>query len=205
MERKLCLLSDYFDEIDLVFEKAKKNETTLSIFLDIEKSALAEAENNCDMFKCDSAAVTKEKFSSLSDNFKSMMIYDLSEIGLRGFSASMEAPEIRVTLSEYSPIVLGCTMFSILNRIEKLDGAYNEIFPKASLVIEEPFGGKKGLVRLEMLVMLLYPWLSVREESINLIATTAEKLSQTSIVNKSIPEKSEGKKTSIFNKLFGKK
>lgn len=181
MERTLYSLSEHFDEIDLLYEKAEKNKTTFSIYLDIEKTALAEAENNCDMFKCDGAAVTEEKFNSLSDNFKSKMIYELSKNGLYGFSPSMEAPEIRVTLTEYSPIVLGCTMFSILNSIEKLDGTYNEIFPKASLVIEAPFGGKKGLVKLEMMVMLLYPWLSVREESINLIATTAKKLSQTSI------------------------
>lgn len=205
MERTLYSLSEHFDEIDLVYEKAEKNKTTFGIYLDIEKSALAEAENNCDIFKDNGVTVTKEKFDSLSDNFKSMMIHELSDIGLHGFSASMEAPEIRVTLSEYSPIVLGCTMFSILNKIEKLDGTYNEIFPKASLVIEAPFGGKKGLVKLEMMVMLLYPWLSVREESINLIATTAEKLSQTSIANKPVPEKTKSKKTSIFQKLFGKK
>ena len=202
MERTLYSLSDYFDEIDLVYENAKKNETTLKIFLDIEKSALTEAENNCDMFKCYGTAVTKEKFSSLSDNFKSKMIYELSEIGLCNFSASMEAPEIRATLSEYSPIVLGSTMFSILNRIEKLDGTYNMIFPKASLVIEAPFGGKKGLVKLEMMVMLLYPWLSVREESTNQVAVTADKLSQTSLANKPVPEKTKSTKTSIFKKLY---
>ena len=181
MERTLYSLSEHFDEIDLVYEKAEKNKTTFDIYLDIEKSALAVAENNCHMFISDGATVTEEKFSSLSDEIKSLMIYELSKRGLYGFSPSMEAPEIRVTLTEYSPIVLGCTMFSILNSIEKLDGTYNEIFPKASLVIEAPFGGKKGLVKLEMMVMLLYPWLSVREESINLIATTAKKLSQTSI------------------------
>ena len=66
--------------------------------------------------------------------------------------------------------VLGCTIFNVLNRIEKLDGSINLLSPKWTLEFQVPLGGEKGLFQWEMLIMQLYPWISVRETSTNEVA-----------------------------------
>ena len=48
--------------------------------------------------------------------------------------------------------VLGCTMFSLLNRLEKLDGAFNVMFPKVTLELRVPLAAKKGMLKCEMLI-----------------------------------------------------
>lgn len=54
-------------------------------------------------------------------------------------------------------------MFSVLNCLEKIDGAFNVMFPKATLELRVPLGAKKGMMKCEMLIMQLYPWLSITE------------------------------------------
>ena len=48
------------------------------------------------------------------------------------------------------------------------------LHPQATLEIQAPLGGKKGLVHIEMLISLLYPWLKVTEISSNEIAVQPE-------------------------------
>jgi len=124
----------------------------------------------------------------------------------------MTEPVITVKFSSHIQAVLGCTMFSLLNRIEKIDGAYNVVrFPKATLELQVPLGGKKGMFKWEMLIMQLYPWLSVREVSSIIAAdglltnTPGQQLSDPSktdpVGSQKEPDK---KKKGFFSKLFGK-
>lgn len=76
---------------------------------------------------------------------------------------------------------------------------------------EVPLGGKKGMFKWEMLIMQLYPWLSVREVSSNIAAdglltnTPGQQLSDPSktdpVGSQKEPDK---KKKGFFSKLFGK-
>ena len=61
----------------------------------------------------------------------------------------------------------------ILNTLEKLDGAINVLIPKWTLELYVPLGGRKGLSQWELLIMQLYPWLSIRELSINETAVSS--------------------------------
>ena len=65
-------------------------------------------------------------------------------------------------------------MFSVLNRLEKLDGVFNVMFPKATLELRVPLGAKKGMVKCEMLIIQLYPWLSINEISTNMVSSTLD-------------------------------
>lgn len=59
-------------------------------------------------------------------------------------------------------------MFSWLDRLEKLDGAYNRVLsPKAVLKLQMPLGCRSGLMKCGMPIMKLPPWLSISECTIN--------------------------------------
>lgn len=175
MERKIEWTSGLFDEIDLVYEKAEGNERIASALSELEDQALREAERNCGLFIKAGKPVTPAQFRAMPWLEKEMMLYSLGNGGLNAFHPSLEEPIITVTLSCHIQKVLGCTMFSILNRLEKLDGAYNEaLFPKATLELQIPLGGKKGFVKYEMLLMQLYPWLGICETSTNEMAVMPE-------------------------------
>lgn len=107
---------------------------------ELEEMALREAEENCGLLSLDGYPLTKEIFQAMSGVKKEQVMYYLSGVGLEGFYPSIIDPIITVTLSSHIQMVLGCTMFSILNRLEKLDGAYNVRHPKATLEILAPLG-----------------------------------------------------------------
>lgn len=172
MERKIKWESYCHDEIELVYEKAEGNRHVSAMLAELEEMALREAEENCGLLSLDGHPLTKEIFQAMSGVEKERVMYYLSGIGLEGFYPSIIDPVITVTLSSHIQMVLGCTMFSILNRLEKLDGAYNVRHPKATLEILAPLGGKRGLVKCEMLIMELYPWLSVREKPREVVSAT---------------------------------
>ncbi len=210
MDRKIEWKSYCHDEIELVYEKAEDNENIGNMLSELEQMALHEAEENCGLLRLSGQSITKEMFQAMSDNDKEQIMYYLSGVGLEGFNSSMAEPVITVTLSSHIQLVLGCTMFSILNRLEKLDGAYNVLHPKATLEIIAPLGGKKGLMRCEMLIMALYPWLSVSERSSNVVASTmptsapVENAQKTNARPIEKAEKEQPKKKGFFSKLFGK-
>ena len=99
-------------------------------------------------------------------------------------------------------------MFSVLNRLEKLDGAFNVLFPKATLELRVPLGAKKGMMKCEMLIMQLYPWLSITETSTNTVSSTLNVQPQAetkaSVVEQK-PTELKTEKKGFFAKLFGKK
>lgn len=170
MDRKIGWVSGCWDEIELVYERAEKDPSAAELLSALEELALSELEKNCDMLEIGGLPATKELISQFSPQQKEILLYHLSAVGLLEFSAPLTQPQISVTLSSKIQRVLGCTVFSILNRLEKLDGTYNSFFPKATLELRVPLGGKKGLLQWEVLITRLYPWLSVSETSSHVLA-----------------------------------
>ena len=167
--------SGHLDEIELVFEKAKDHPTLAAQLEKLEQLALAEARENCGMIKTSSGeALTAAQFDELSDSEKEYVITRLGNAGFGGGSTDIPSATITFTLTPLLPRVQGCTIFSLLNRLEKLDGAINIVMPKATLELRVPLGGKKGLMQWELLIMQLYPWLSIRETNTNQAAVTLE-------------------------------
>ena len=114
-----------------------------------------------------------EQFDALSDNDKEILIMLTGNKGLSGLQTDMETATIKIRLSSLIPRVQACTIFSILNTLEKLDGAINVLIPKWTLELYIPLGGRKGLSQWELLIMQLYPWLSIRELSTNETAVSS--------------------------------
>lgn len=170
MERRIQWNSGCFDEIDLVYDKAAEKEVTSKILADLEVGALAEAKAYSDKIIVEGRPLTSQQFDALPDSMKEQVMWQLSGMGLASFSASLTEPKIGVRLSPHIQCVRCCTAFSILNRLEKLDGAFNVLHPQATLEIQAPLGGKQGLVQIEMLISMLYPWLKVTEVSSNEVA-----------------------------------
>ena len=217
MKRKIQWNSRCFDEIDLVYEKAAENEVTKKLLSELEDGAIAEARAYSDKIEVDGRPLTPQQFDALPDRTKEQILYKLSGIGLSAFSAPLSEPKISVRLSPYIQFVRCCTAFSILNRLEKLDGAFNMLHPQATLEIQVPTGGKKGLVHIEILISILYPWLKVTEISSNEIAvqpaqeqpkTKQECTKSKAPVTTSAPVHAATvceAKPSFWERLFGKK
>ena len=208
MERKINWYSGCHDEIELVYDKANENENIAAALMELETMALQEAEENCGMLKMGDNPITRDMFLQMSEQDKETVMYYLSGAGLQEFVPSMTEGKITVTFSPHIQRVLGCTMFSVLNRLEKLDGAFNVLFPKATLELRVPLGAKKGMMKCEMLIMQLYPWLSITETSTNTVSSTLNVQPQAetkaSVVEQK-PTEPKTEKKSFFAKLFGKK
>ena len=212
MDRKISWITGCHDEIELVYEKAEQNESIGALLSELEQMALKEAEESCGFLSMNNKPITRDMVLSMSARDKQTIMYHLSGVGLTEFNPSMTEPVITVKFSSHIQAVLGCTMFSLLNRIEKIDGAYNVVrFPKATLELQVPLGGKKGMLKWEMLIMQLYPWLSVREVSSNIAADgllTNTPGQQSNDPSKTDPvcsqKEPDKKKKGFFSKLFGK-
>lgn len=148
------------------------------------------------------------------------VMWQLSGMGLTSFSAPPTEPKIVVRLSPHIQNVRCCTAFSILNRLEKLDGAFNALHPQATLEIQAPLVGKQGLVQIEMLISMLYPWLKVTEVSSNEVAAnlmqTQPKPQQKAVAQKApVPtppqvqskpvDEAKNTQPGFWARLFGKK
>ena len=173
MNRKIEWESGVLDEIELVYGKAENDENIGKMLEQLEEKALNEARENCGLLKmADGGSITPEQFDMLSGSNKEGAIWTLARIGLAGIGQDMQSATIFIKLSARIQRVMACTVFDILNRLEKLDGALNAFVTKWTLEIQTPLGGKKGLMQWEMLIMMLYPWISVREVSTNEVAET---------------------------------
>lgn len=172
MDRKIKWHSGCHDEIELVYEKAENNANIAAMLTELETMALREAQENCGILKIGDKPITHEMFLEMSEHDKEVVMYYLAGAGLQEFVTSRTEGSITVTFTPYIQNVLGCTMFSILNRLEKLDGAFDVFCPKATLNLRMPLGARKGMVKYEMLIMQLYPWLSITESSTNTVSST---------------------------------
>lgn len=202
MDRKMQWNSGCFDEIELVYDKAAEQAIPAKILAELELGALAEARAYSDKIIVEGRPLTPEQFDALPGHMKEHVMFRLSSMGLAVFDAALTEPKITVRLTPHIQQVRCCTAFSILNRIEKLDGAFNLLHPQAVLEIQAPLGGKKGLVQIEMLIALLYPWLKVTEVSTNQVA--AEPI-QTQPEPTAPAEKKADEKPGFWSRLFGKK
>ena len=206
MERKIGWSSCEFDEIELVYDKAESNERIGKLLEELETLALSEAKNNCGLLTTDTGGhITPEQFESLCDVDKETVIKVLSNMGIASFTPDINAGVLYLRFTSRIQKVLGCTIFNVLNRIEKLDGSINILHPKWTLELQVPSGGKKGLFQWEMLMMQLYPWISVRETSTNEVAeqpVTEEKICKKEAAE---PEEEEKNELSIFLKEMHEK
>lgn len=225
MNRKIKWVSGCFDEIELVYDKASQNESIAGILSELETGALAEARAYSDKIVIDGRPITPQQFDVLPDQAKEHVMSTLSTMGLASFSSTISDPKIIVRLTPDIQKVRCCTAFSILNRLEKLDGAFNMLHPTATLELQVPLGGKKGMFQIEYLIMQLYPWLQVREVSTDEVATGAlqsqpqpapkpQPAPQPATAHKPQPaqtpapvksEKEQNDKPGFFARLFGKK
>ena len=165
MERKIQWDSGCLDEIELVYDRAAENEAAANILSNLEVGALEEAKANYWMVRPQDSSHSAERYDALPGYVKEHTIAALGMEGLTRFYATVTEPEIIVQLSPLVQKLRCCTAFSILNRLEKLDGAINTIFPKVTLKIQAPPGCRRGLAQMEMLIVLIYPWLKVCEVS----------------------------------------
>ena len=174
MKRRIAWGACALDEIELVYEKAEENTAIVDQLEQLELQALNVAKANIDMFPSDDHKILlPEQFDALSDNDKEILIMLTGNKGLSGLQTDMETAAIKIRLSSLIPRVQACTIFSILNTLEKLDGAINVLIPKWTLELYIPLGGRKGLSQWELLIMQLYPWLSIRELSTNETAVSS--------------------------------
>lgn len=158
MNRTIAWKSMELDEIELVYEKAEENSGIASLMEQLEAQALTEAKNNVGMLKTDGGiSLSSEQFDNLSANDKETVIKVLGNAGISALNTEIQTAAIIVRLSSIITKVQACTIFNLLNRIEKLDGAINILKPKWMLELQVPLGGKKGLLQWEMLIMQLYP------------------------------------------------
>ena len=150
MDRKIKWETGLMDEIGLVYEKAENNADIAAALECLEEQALEEV-----------------RLSALAPSGsgaeKELAIKKLAAAGFGGIGRDMDRGVIFIRLSAHIPQTMACTVFEILNRLEKLDGSLNMLKPKWTLELQVPLGGRKGLFRWEMLMMQLYPWISVRE------------------------------------------
>ncbi len=191
------------DDIELVYEKAEKNSGIAALMEQLEVQALTEAKNNVGMLKTDKGTyLTPDQFDGLSEIDKETVIKVLGNNGLSSLSTEIQTATIIVKLSPIITKVQACTIFNLLNRIEKLDGAISILKPKWTLELQVPLGGKRGLFQWEMLIMQLYPWISVTETATNEIAEDAGSSAQSDKPKAEPQKKSDNDSVSFYNEMI---
>ena len=207
MGRSIQWASGVFDEMELVYEKAAEKPAAENLLSQLEQGALAEARAHCGMVTSKGCPVTPSEYDLLPDEVKEAPVWALSHVGLAAFSALMDEAKIIVRLSPRIQEVRCCTAFSILNRLEKLDGVYNALHPRATLEMQAPLGGKKGLMPIEALIAMLYPWLAVSETSTKEVAVKLALPRPAAAKPAPASQKDvwQEKKRSILERLFGRK
>ena len=169
MNKKIAWRSGILDEISLVYDKAEENEAIGKKLESLEEQALLEAETVTALFT--EFGRPGKNFANLSPSEKEMIIASFGGQGLSELKIDIAFATISVTFASIIPLVQACTIFNLLNRLEKLDGGFNVLVSeKTTLLLRLPLGGKEGMFQWEFLIMQLYPWLSIKEESTNEIA-----------------------------------
>ena len=169
MEYLFSWESGVFDEMSLVYQRASAKEDTKAQLCALEQKALEELHASFRLIPR-LREMKREDAEALHSEQKEVLIADLAAMGLLRFNAEIRPPVIHVEFSPLLPQLMGCTFFSVLNRIEKLEGGINALAPKVDLELRVPLGAKKGLFQWEFLLLQLYPWLSIHETSSNLMA-----------------------------------
>ena len=201
MKRKIGWKSGQFDEIELIYEKADGNENLSKMILQLEETALFEAKQayapsgllNEEI----RTVLNPQQFDDLSATDKETAIKKLANKGFGNIHMDVPSATITIKLNAVIQKTLACTVFEILNRLEKLDGAVNVLHSKWTLELQTPVGGKNGLFQWELFIMKLYPWLSVREVSTNEVASGI--YSSDNSAGENISDKRNENKSNISN------
>lgn len=208
MNRKIRWQSGVFDEIELVYEKAMAEEQLGELLEELEILALSEAKNICGVLAAKTGgSIAQVQFDGLSDNDKETVIRACADMGIGNVDMDIKSATIYICFTPAIQKLLGCTIFNVLNRIEKLDGSINMLYPKWTLELQVPMGGKKGFFQWEMLIAQLYPWLSVTEISTNEVVEemmSEENLSKAEIKEPK-PEETVKQRECIPEKPFWKR
>ena len=159
MNRIITWSSGLLDEIELVYQRAEEDNVIGELLEKLEQAALQEAEAafNGGLIKKDD--FSSGDFAGLPDPEKELVIVILANGGLVPKQVQIASSTIVMRLTPIIQEVMACTVFDILNRLEKLDGAVNIISPKWTLQLEVPLGGRKGLVPWTILIAKSYPWI----------------------------------------------
>lgn len=170
MKRSIDWVSNCWDEIELVYEKCENKPAFGNDLMNLEQKALEEAQDACSLVTINGKHLTSDKFIRMSAYDKEKVMYLLGDGGLKELTLSYREPLITVTFNTIFPWVKACTMFNLLNRLEKLDGSYNIVcFPnqKMEMALRIPVGGRKDILQYEMMITKFYPWIGrISETSI---------------------------------------
>lgn len=197
--------SDVYDEFELVYEKIENKKEIFDNWVQLEMAAIEEAKNNCGEGGLLAAMVgnilSPAQYDDLSDIDKQTSIKILGQQGLSALNIDRSNAYIRIEMTNKINLVKACTIFEILNRLEKIDGTQTMGTDKEKWTLElcVPLGGKKGLMQWEILIMQLYPWLSISEVSSNVISEEMTDGAEIKTENKINDNK---KKKSFFGRLF---
>lgn len=151
-----------FDKIDSIFEKASNKEVSMKILHELQGEAFDEAKTNCHLFRKHGIPYSSEEFDILPEEEKNHMIYALSDVGLSEFELNSKEGKMKAVLSPCFRPIYACTMFSVLNRLQKLDGIIDEVHEKVEFDIHVPKYGKDCFIHFLTLLVLLYPWLETK-------------------------------------------
>lgn len=164
MERILSWSAGELDEIELVYEKASENDGIGELLSDLEKQCLAEARSLCGLFSHpDGSKLSAEEFDSMPLREKEHNILSLGESAVVSRDTIMNEAKIQFKFGALVIDAQACAIMCMLNRLEKLDGSINVLKPNWVLELMVPVGGRKGLGKWGMLIMMLYPWISISE------------------------------------------
>lgn len=163
MDWKLKWNSTEMDEIDAVYAKAEKDKNIASLLRELETRALEETKANCDSFKIKGKPLTEKDYEKLSENDKEIMIQALGDSGIGPLTQDFGKKILKTKCKDNIADVQACAVFLLLNRLEKIDDILTAVAPTWTLEISVPVGMKQGMAKWEMLVIMLHPWLAVRE------------------------------------------
>ena len=169
MERKIAWVTGCYEAIELVYQKAEADEETAVLLSALEERALREMGQQCSIgrVKKNGQALTKEWYEQAADADREGLLRAFGGNVLKNFHVDLFPPKCTATFSPLFPQLIGCAMFDVINRLEKLDGAIQIVAgeDKVELELQEPEAEKPGMEEILALLMKLYPWLDIHETS----------------------------------------
>ena len=169
MERKIAWVTGCYEAMELVYQKAEADEEIAALLQKLEERALRELGEQCVIgrVKKNGQALTKEWYEGASDADREGLLRAFGGNVLRNFHVDLFPPKCTATFSPLFPQLIGCVMFDVINRLEKLDGAIQIVSgdDAVELELQEPEGEKEAMEEILVLLQKLYPWLNIRETS----------------------------------------
>ena len=169
MERKIKWVTGCYEAMELCYAKADADEETAALLSSLEERALRELGEQCSIgrVKKNGKALTKEWYDAASDADREGLLRAFGGNVLRDFHVELVPPKCTATFSPLYPQLIGCVMFDVINRLEKLDGAIQIVAgdDKVELELRQPEAEKPGMEEIFALLQRLYPWLNITESS----------------------------------------